>query len=82
MSPTEDEKMETISMSTKEISRLEVIQKVKDKRMSQKEAGRILYLGVRQIKRLLKKYKKQGAVGLISKHRGRGHFYFGEWVTI
>jgi len=63
--------METISMSTKEISRLEVIQKVKDKRMSQKEAGTILHLGVRQIKRLLKKYKKQGAVGLISKHRGR-----------
>ena len=51
--------MEAISMSTKEISRSEVIQKVKDKRMSPKEAGRILYLGVRQIKRLLKKYKKQ-----------------------
>ena len=63
--------METISMSTKEISRLEVIQKVQDKRMSQKEASRSLHLGVRQIKRLLKKYKKQGAVGLISKHRGR-----------
>jgi hypothetical protein len=71
MSPSEDEKMETISMSTKEISRLEVIQKVKDKRMSPKEAGTILHLGVRQIKRLLKKYKTQGAIGLISKHRGR-----------
>jgi len=71
MSPSEDEKMETISMSTKEISRLEVIQKVQDKRMSQKEASRSLHLGVRQIKRLLKKYKKRGAVGLISKHRGR-----------
>ena len=63
--------METWNMSTKEISRLEVIQKVKDKRMSQKEAGVILHLGVRQIKRLLKKYKTQGALGLISKHRGR-----------
>ena len=63
--------METINMSTKEISRLEVIEKVKDKRMSQKEAGTILHLGERQIKRLLKEYKKQGAVGLISKHRGR-----------
>jgi transposase len=71
MSPSEDEKMETVNMSTKEISRLEVIQKVKEKRMSQKEAGVILGLGVRQIKRLLKKYRQQGAAGLISKHRGR-----------
>ena len=63
--------MEILNMSTKEISRLEVIQKVNDKRMSQKEAGVILNLGVRQIKRLTRKYKKHGAAGLISKHRGR-----------
>ena len=71
MSPSEDEKMETLNMSSKEISRLEVIQKAADKRMSQKEAGVILHLGVRQIKRLLKAYRKKGAAGLISKHRGR-----------
>lgn len=63
--------MEMLNMSTKEISRLEVIQKVADKRMRQKEAGAILNLGVRHIKRLVKKYKKHGAAGLISKHRGR-----------
>ena len=63
--------METVNMSTKEIGGLEVIQKVTDKRMSQKEAGVILHLGVRQIKRLLKMYRKEGAVGLISKYRGR-----------
>jgi len=63
--------MEMLNMSTKEISRLEVIQKVNDKRMSQKEAGAILNLGVRQIKRLVWKYKKHGAVGLLSKHCGR-----------
>ena len=38
---------------------------------SQKEAGQILHLGVRQIKRLVKRYKQHGAAGLISKHRGR-----------
>jgi transposase len=70
MSPSEDEKMEILNMSTKEISRLEVIQKVNDKRMSQKEAGAILNLGIRQIKRLVRKYKKHGTAGLISKHRG------------
>ena len=63
--------MELLQMSTKEISRLEVMQKLLEKRMSQKEAGTILHLSTRQIKRLLRKYKKQGAVGLTSKHRGR-----------
>ncbi len=64
--------METLlSMSTKELSRLEVMQRLSKKRMSQKEAGEILHLSTRQIKRLLKRYRKQGAAGLISKHRGR-----------
>ena len=60
-----------VQMSTKELSRLEVMQKLSEKRMSQKEAGEILHLGKRQIKRLLKSYRKQGAAGLVSKHRGR-----------
>jgi len=60
-----------VQMSTKELSRLEVMQRLSEKRMRQKEAGEILHLGKRQIKRLLKSYRKQGAVGLVSKHRGR-----------
>ena len=63
--------MELISMSTKEVSRLEVIQKVVAKRLNQKEAGAMLHLSVRQIKRLVRKYKKHGVAGLLSKHRGR-----------
>ena len=60
-----------VEMSATELSRLEVIQRVSEKRMKQKEAGEILHLGTRQIKRLLKRYRKQGAAGLVSKHRGR-----------
>jgi len=60
-----------LSMSTKELSRLEVMQRLSNKQMSQKEAGEILQISTRQIKRLLKRYRKQGAAGLISKHRGR-----------
>ncbi len=64
--------METLlQMSTKELSRLEVMQRLSENRMSQKEAGEILHLGTRQVKRLLKRYKKHGAAGLVSKHRGR-----------
>jgi transposase len=62
---------ELLQMSTKELSRLEVMQKLIEKRMSQKEAGQSLHLSVRQIKRLLKAYRQQGAAGLLSKQRGR-----------
>jgi transposase len=60
-----------LEMSAKELSRLEVMQRLSEKRMSQKEAGRILDLSTRQIKRLLCAYRQQGATGLVSKHRGR-----------
>lgn len=60
-----------LEMSAKELSRLEVMQRLSEKQMSQREAGRILKLSVRQIKRLLRAYRHQGAAGLVSKHRGR-----------
>ena len=60
-----------VQMSTKELSRLEVMQRLSKKQMSQKEAGQILALSTRQIKRLLKAYRTQGAAGLVSKQRGR-----------
>ena len=60
-----------LEMSAKELNRLEVIQRLSRKQMSQKEAGKILGLSVRQIKRLLRAYREAGAAGLVSKHRGR-----------
>ena len=60
-----------LEMSAKELSRLEVMQRLSGKQMSQKEAGRILDLSTRQIKRLLRAYRVQGAAGLVSKQRGR-----------
>jgi transposase len=60
-----------LHMSSKELSRLEVMQKLAEKRMRQKEAARILGLSVRQVKRLLRAYRDHGAPGLVSKRRGR-----------
>ena len=60
-----------LQMSPKELSRLEVMQKLEEKRMRQKQAARILKLSVRQVKRLLRAYRDQGAQGLVSKRRGR-----------
>jgi hypothetical protein len=60
-----------LEMSAKELSRLEVMQRLSKKQLSQKEASTTLKMSTRQIKRLLKAYREQGAAGLVSKHRGR-----------
>jgi len=60
-----------ITMSTKELTRLEVMQRLKEKRLSQKEAANLLGMSVRQIKRLWRKYQKDGVKGLVSKRRGQ-----------
>ena len=62
---------ELLSMSKREISRLEVMQRLKDKRLLQKEAAQLLGVSVRQVKRLWRAYRKQGARGLVSQRRGK-----------
>ena len=62
---------ELLRMSTKELSRLEVMQRLAEKRLSQKEAAKMLDLSVRQVKRLRSAYRRSGAAGLVSKRRGR-----------
>jgi len=62
---------ELLPMSNREITRLEAMQRIKDKRLTQKEAARVLSLSVRQIKRLYRAYKAQGARGLVSQRRGK-----------
>ena len=60
-----------LTMSANELSRLEVMQGLEDRRLKQKEAAEILGVSVRQIKRLLSKYRKDGASGLVSQRRGK-----------
>ncbi len=55
----------------REVDRLEVIREVAGKRLRQREAGERMGLSVRQVKRLLRRYRELGARGLISGHRGR-----------
>ncbi|MGD8457896.1 MAG: ISNCY family transposase [Anaerolineales bacterium] len=64
-------KKDMLTMSKKELTRLEVIQKLTEKRLKQREAAEILCLSTRQIRRLLRNYNQEGAAGLISKQRGR-----------
>lgn len=62
---------ELLTMSKKELTRLEVMQRLKGKRLTQKEAAELLGLSVRQIKRLWRAYRQAGAQGLVSGRRGK-----------
>jgi hypothetical protein len=58
-------------MSQRELSRLEVMQRLRDKRMTQAQAAVQLHLSTRQIKRLIKGFGIAGAATLLSQRRGR-----------
>ncbi|MBV8262455.1 MAG: ISNCY family transposase [Candidatus Eremiobacteraeota bacterium] len=58
-------------MSARELSRAEVMQRLSSANLSQQEAARLLRLSVRQVKRLWRAYRRDGARGLVSRRRGR-----------
>ena len=60
-----------LSMSAEEISRLDVMQRLVEKRLSQKEAAGMLGVSPRHVKRLLRVYRREGAQGLLSRQRGK-----------
>lgn len=58
-------------MSQKELKRVEIMQKLVEKRMTQAAAADSLQISIRQVKRLLANYRQTGASGLISVRRGK-----------
>jgi hypothetical protein len=60
-----------LSMSETELTRLEVMQRIEDKRLTQVKAAHILGISSRQVRNLLTQYRLHGANGLISKRRGQ-----------
>jgi transposase len=62
---------ELLTMSKRELTRFEVMQRLKDKRLTQKEAARILGISIRQVKRVWRAYCQKGAKGLVSARRGK-----------
>lgn len=64
-------KEERIALSQKERDRLRVLHEVEGKHLRQREAAEQLQLSVRQVRRLLRRVKRQGDRGLIHRLRGR-----------
>ena len=58
-------------MSPREIDRGELIRRVREKRLTQAKAARLMGLSVRQVKRLCRLFKADGMSGLASRQRGR-----------
>ena len=62
---------DTLRMRCKEIDRLKVIQAVLEKRLKQRHAAKQLNLSVRQVRRMCRRVKRDGARGLLHRLRGR-----------
>jgi transposase len=72
MSPSEDKKVEKLlTMSAREVNSLEVMQRLKEKSLSQGEAAKMVGVSVRHVRRMFKAYLEKGAAGLVSQRRGR-----------
>ena len=62
---------EIIRMSKKEINRLEIMQKIEQKTLKQSEAAELLEISIRQVKRIYRNYRENGAAGIVSQRRGK-----------
>lgn len=62
---------ELLTMSGKELDRLEAIRRVVEGQLTQVKAGELLGLTERQVRRLCRAFERSGAAGLASRRRGR-----------
>lgn len=60
-----------VTMTDKELYRLGIIQRVFDRALLQRDAADILELSVRQVQRLVRLYRTDGATAFASSRRGR-----------
>ena len=60
-----------ITLSDLELSRLEVIQRIRQRRLSVTQGASLLHISRSQMHRLLKAYDERGAKGLVSKKGGK-----------
>jgi transposase len=60
-----------LTMSATELDRLTVIERVRDRRLSQSDAAKQFGLTQRHISRLLNTFERDGPAALVSKRRGR-----------
>jgi transposase len=62
---------ELITMSSRELDRLEVVRRIRERRLTCAKAGELLGSSERQVQRLCRAFDVAGPAGLASKKRGR-----------
>ena len=67
--------MAVLSMSQQEFSRLDVLLRVQSGRLRVSDACVLIGLQRRQVFRLLRGLKQEGATSLLSKHRGKPSYH-------
>ena len=60
-----------LTMSDKELNRVNAIQDVCERRLKQKDAAALLNITRRHVQRLVNKYRQYGASGLVSQRRNK-----------
>ena len=62
---------ELVSMSTKELDRVDLVRRVIERRLTQVKAAELMGLSARQVRRLCIAYQQAGPIGLASRKRGQ-----------
>jgi hypothetical protein len=60
-----------VTLSVRELDRLDVMVRIAERRLTQRHAAELLAVSERQVRRLYQGYKLEGAAALVSKKRGR-----------
>jgi transposase len=59
------------TMSKQELDRVELMVRIQERRLTQRQAAEMLDVSARQVERLYRRYKQSGPAGLVSRKRGR-----------
>src|SRR5437773_4787769 len=62
---------ETVALTMGELDRLQVMSQLAERRLTRRRAAALLGLSERQVRRLYRAFRRDGAKGLASRHRGR-----------
>jgi transposase len=60
-----------VTLSVRELDRLDLMVRITERRLTQRHAAELLGVSERQVRRLYRGYKRDGAAALVSKKRGR-----------
>ena len=62
---------ETVALTMGELDRLQVMTQLAERRLTRRRAAALLGLSARHVRRLYRAFRRDGATGLASRHRGR-----------